>query len=166
MRLLYPTRRNEIIIANTEKKVCKSHQFHKSDKYCQTINEDSFKLKYLELENTRMATEIQFLRDQLLEKNFTIRSLFMSKSVNRDNDYFSYNSRNIENQVDNVNKNVTPSSPRKSINTDKNVNDSDIQSNNNFAIPADIFNRDNEKELAQSPNICINENIITPSPTL
>ena len=73
---------DEIIIANTEKKVRKSHQLQKSDKYCQTNNEDSFKLKYLVLENTRMATEIQFLRDQLLAKNFIIRSLFMSKSVN------------------------------------------------------------------------------------
>ena len=53
-----------------------------------------------------MATEIQFLRDQLLEKDFIIRSLFMSKSVNRDNDDFS---RNIKNPVDNVNKNVTTS---------------------------------------------------------
>ena len=129
---------DEIIIANTEKKVCKSHQLHKSDKYCQTSNEDSFKLKYLELENTRMATEIKFLRDQILEKDFIIRSLFMSKSVNRDNDDFS---RNIKNRVDNVNKIVTPSSPHKNINTDKNVNNSNIQSNNNFATPADIFNR-------------------------
>ena len=32
---------DEIIIANTEKKVCKSNQLHKSDKYCQTSNEDS-----------------------------------------------------------------------------------------------------------------------------
>ena len=58
-----------IIIANTEKKVCKSQQLNKSDKCCQTSNEDSFKLKYLELENTRMATEIQFLWDQIQEKN-------------------------------------------------------------------------------------------------
>ena len=29
-----------------------------------------FKLKYLELESTRMAAEIQFLRDQIQEKNF------------------------------------------------------------------------------------------------
>ena len=143
--------------------MCKSHQLHKSDKYCQTSNEDSFKLKYLELENTRMATEIKFLRDQILEKDFIIRSLFMSKSVNRDNNDFS---RNIKNQVDNVNKNVTPSSPLKNFNTDKNVNNSNIQSNNNFATPADIFNRDNEKELSQSPDICINKNIIIPSPTL
>ena len=87
----------------------------------------------------------------------------MSKSVNRDNDDFS---RNIKNRVENVNKNVTPSSLHKNFNTDKNVNNSNIQSNNNFATPADIFNQDNEKELAQSPDICINKNIITPSPTL
>ena len=86
---------DEIIIANTE--VRKSHQLHKSDKYCQTSNEDSFKLKYLELQNTRMATEMKFLRNQILEKDFIIRSLFMSKSVNRDNDDFS---RNIKNRVD------------------------------------------------------------------
>ena len=153
---------DEIIIANTEKKVCKSHQLHKSGKYLQTSNEDSFKLKYLELENTRMATEIKFLRDQILEKDFVIRSLFMSKSVNRDNDDFS---RNIKNRVDNANKNVTPSSLHKNFNTDKNVNNSNIQSNNNSATPADIFNRDSEKELAQSPDICINKNNITPSPT-
>ena len=110
-----------------------------------------------------MATEIQFLRDQLLEKDFIIRSLFMSKSVNRGNDDFL---RNIKNPADNVNKNVTPSSPHKNINTDRNVNNSNIQSNNNFATPADIFNQDNEKELAESPDICINKNIITPSPTL
>ena len=90
----------------------------------------------------------------------------MSKSVNRDNDDFFHNSRNKKSPVDNVSKNVTPSSPHKSSNTDKSVNGSNIQSNNNVATPADIFNRDNEKELAQSPGICINENIITPSPTL
>ena len=92
----------------------------------------------------------------------------MSKSVNRDNDDFS---RNIKNPVDNVNKNVTPSSPHKNVNSDKNVNDSNIKSNNILATPADIFNRDNEKELAQkelaqSSDICLNKNIITPSPTL
>ena len=32
-----------------------------------------------------------------------------------------------------------------------------FQSNNNFATPADNFNRDNEKELSQSPDICINQ---------
>ena len=109
-----------------------------------------------------MATEIKFLGDQILEKDFIIRSLFMSKSVNRNNDF----SRNMKNRVDNVNKNVTPSSPHKSFNTDENVNNSNIQSKNNFATPADIFNRDSEKELAQSPDISINKNIITPSPTL
>ena len=57
-------------------------------------------------------------------------------------------------------------SPYKSINIEKNVNDSNIQSNNYFASPADIFNRDNEKKLAQSSDICINENIITQSPNL
>ena len=67
----------------------------------------------------------------------------MSKSVNRDNDDFSYNSRIIKNVVDTVNKNVTPSSPHKNINTDKNVNNSNIQSNNNFATSADVFNQDN-----------------------
>ena len=87
----------------------------------------------------------------------------MSKSANRDNDNFS---RNIKNRVDNTNKNVTPSSPHKNFNTDKNVNNSIIQSNNNFTTPGDIFNRDSEKELTQSPDICINKNIITPSPTL
>ena len=87
----------------------------------------------------------------------------MSESLNRDNDDFL---RNIKNPADNVNKNVTPSSPHKNINTDRNVNNSNIQSNNNFATPADIFNQDNEKELAESPDICINKNIITPSPTL
>ena len=50
----------------------------------------------------------------------------MPKSVNRDNDDFSYNSRIIKNLVDNVNKNVTPSSPHKNINTDKNVDNSNI----------------------------------------
>ena len=75
----------------------------------------------MELENTRMATETKSLRDQILEKDFIIRSLFMSKSVNRDNDDFS---RNIKNRVDNANKNVTPSSPHKNFNTDKNVNNS------------------------------------------
>ena len=114
-----------------------------------------------------MATETQFLRDQLLEKDFIIRSLFMSKSVNRDNDDFSYNTRNIKNLVGTVNKNVTPSSPHKSINTDKNVKDLNIRSiNNNFVTPADIFNRDNKKELTQSPDMCINKNIITLPPTL
>ena len=67
----------------------------------------------------------------------------MPKSVKRDNDDFSYNSRIIKNLVDNVNKNVTPSSSHKNINTDKNVDYSNIESNNNFATPADIFNQDN-----------------------
>ena len=120
-----------------------------------------------------MATETQFLRDQLLEKDFIIRSLFMSKSVNRGNDDFCYNSRIIKILVDTANKNVTPSSPHNNISTDKsekndkNVNDLNIRSiNNNFVTPADIFNRDNKKELTQSPDICINKNIITLSPTL
>ena len=39
---------------------------------------------------------------------------------------------------------------KSSINTDKSVNDSDIQSNNNFATPADISNQDNANELPQS----------------
>ena len=73
-----------------------------------------------------MVTEIQFLRDQLLGKNFIIRSLFRSKSVNRDNDDFSYKLGNIKNPVDNVNKTVTPSSAHKNINTDNSVNDSNI----------------------------------------
>ena len=71
-----------------------------------------------------------------------------------------------ETLVDDVNKSVTPSSPHKSINTDKSVKDSNIQSNNNFATPADIFHQYNEKEFAQSSEICIKEDIITPSPTL
>ena len=62
---------------------------------------------------------------------------------------------------------TTPSSARKNnINTGKSVSDSDIQSNNNFATPADIFNQDNANELAQRPDICINQIIITPLPTL
>ena len=52
-----------------------------------------------------MVSEIQFLRDQIHAR---IRSLFMLKSGNGDNDDFSYNSRNIKNTVDNANKNVTP----------------------------------------------------------
>ena len=113
-----------------------------------------------------MVTEIQFLRGQIQVKNFIIRSFFMLKSVNQDNGDLFYSTGKIKNKVDNVNKNLTPSSAHKGISTDKSVNDSNIQSNNNFATPADIFNRDNDSELAQSPDICINENIITPSPTL
>ena len=60
-----------------------------------------------------MATEIQFSRDQIYEKNLIIRILFMLKSVNRENDYFSNNLWNIKNTVDKVNKNVTPSSAHK-----------------------------------------------------
>ena len=64
----------------------------------------------------------------------------MCKYDNGDNDDFSYNSRNIKNPVHNVNQNVTPSSAQKSnINTNKSVNDSNIQSNNNFVTPAYIF---------------------------
>lgn len=62
MRLLQLTHR---------KKVWKSHELHKLEKYRQTPKyccEDSVKLKYLELENTRMATEVQFLKEQLIEK--------------------------------------------------------------------------------------------------
>ena len=80
----------------------------------------------------------------------------MSKSVNQDN------SRNRKNLVDDV----TPLIPHKSINADKSVNDSNIQSNNRFATPADIIHRDNEKELAQSSEIFINKDIITLSSTL
>ena len=39
---------------------------------------------------------------------------------------------------------------KSSINTDKSVNDSDVQSNSNFATPADISNQDNANELPQS----------------
>ena len=52
------------------------------------------------------------------------------------------------------------------INTDQSADDSNIQSNNNYATPADNFNLNNTKEVAQSPDICINEDIITTSPTL
>ena len=51
----------------------------------------------------------------------------MLQLVNRDNDDFSYTSKNIKNTVDSVNKNVTRSSVHKS---NINVNDSNIQSNN------------------------------------
>lgn len=44
---------------------------------------------------------------------------------------------------------------------DKSSNNSNFQSNNNFATSSDIFNRDNKKELAQSRHICFNENFIT-----
>ena len=101
-----------------------------------------------------MATEIQFLRDQLLEKDFIIRSLFMSKSVKRDNDNFS---RNIKNPVDNVNKNVTPSSPHKNINTDKNVNNSNIQSNNRLATPADMIMK---KNLLKVPKFALTKMLL------
>ena len=78
--------------------------------------------------------------------------MFISKLANHGNDDFS---RNIKNPVDNVNKNVTPSSPQKNINTDKNVNDSNIQNNNNFAIPAELFNQDNEKNLLKVPKFAL-----------
>ena len=91
----------------------------------------------------------------------------MVKSMIRNNEDFSSKSRSIKNLVHNVNKNVTPSSAHNSIiNTDKRVNDSNIQSNNNFATPSDIFNWSNPSELTQRTDTCINENIITPSPTL
>ena len=91
----------------------------------------------------------------------------MVKSMIRNNEDFSSKSRSIKNLVHNVNKNVTPSSAHNSnINTDKSVNDSNIQSNNNLATPSDIFDRGNANELTQRTDICINENIITPSPTL
>ena len=103
-----------------------------------------------------MATEIKFLGDQILEKDFIIRRLFMSKSVNRNNDF----SRNMKNRVDNVNKNVTPSSPHKNFNTDENVNNSNIQSKNNFATPADIFNRDSEKKLLKVPTFALMKTLL------
>lgn len=116
-----------------------------------------------------MVSEIQFLRDQIHAR---IRSLFMLKSRNGDNDDFSYNSRNIKNTVDNANKNVTPRvflrvifkcNPSSAyINFQKFSKDSNIQSNNNYATSADIFNRNNINELTLSPEICINKNIITP----
>ena len=53
--------------------------------------------------------------------------MLMSKSVNRDNDDISYNSRNIKNPVINVNKNVTPWIPHINFNTNKNVNNSNIK---------------------------------------
>ena len=85
-----------------------------------------------------MATEIQFLREQLLEKKLIIRILFMSKSVNRDNDDFSYNSRNIKNPVDNTNINVTASSAHKSnSNTDKSVKDSKTFSPHHLSFMTD-----------------------------
>ena len=81
--------------------------------------------------------------------------------------HFHFDFCQKKNSVNNFNKNLTPSSAHKSyINTNQSVSDSDIQSDNNFATSADIFNRGNANELAQSPDICINDNIVTPSPTL
>lgn len=118
----------DAIIDNTNKKVCKSRQLNKLDKYWQTSYEDSFKLKYLELKNTKIATEIIFWGIRYKKKHI-MRSLFMLKSVKHDKDDFYQTSRNMKNTVDNVNKNATPSSANKSnINSDKSANDSIIQS--------------------------------------
>ena len=90
-----------------------------------------------------------------------MRSLFMLKSVKRDNDDFSYTSRNIKNTVDMFIKTQLPRVLTRVILIQIKVsNDSNIQSNNNFATPADIFNRDNNNEHSRSSDICINENII------
>ena len=53
---------------------------------------------------------------------------------------------------------MTPSSAHKdNVNTEKSVSDSNIQSNNNFATPADIFNRDNASRPIQKRNIDIKD---------
>lgn len=53
---------------------------------------------------------------------------------------------------------MTPSSAHKdNINTEKSVSDSNIQCNNNFTTPADIFNRDNASRPIQKRNIDIND---------
>lgn len=62
MRLLYPTQRKKygnLTNYTSWKNTAKLPKYR---------GEDSFKCWYLKLENTRMATEVQFLKDQLLEK--------------------------------------------------------------------------------------------------
>lgn len=70
----------DAIIDNTNKKVCKSRQLNKLDKYWQTSYEDSFKLKYLELKNTKIATEIIFLRDKIQEKAYYEKFIYVKIS--------------------------------------------------------------------------------------
>ena len=70
------------------KKVNKTRQITTLNKDCQTINEDILKLECLKLDNTRMAGERKFLRDQMSEKIFIIWSFFMLKLVNHEHDEF------------------------------------------------------------------------------
>lgn len=63
---------DEIITVNTQTKSMKISRITQVGKIPPNPPKyrcaDSFKLKYLELENTRMATEVQFLKEQLIEK--------------------------------------------------------------------------------------------------
>lgn len=68
------------------KKVNKTRQITTLNKDCQTINEDILKLQCLKLDNTRMAGERKFSRDQMPEKIFIIWSFFMLKLVNHEHD--------------------------------------------------------------------------------
>lgn len=70
------------------KKVNKTRQITTLNKDYQTINEDILKLQCLKLDNTRMACERKFLRDQMSEKIFIIWSFFMLKLVNHEHDEF------------------------------------------------------------------------------
>ena len=55
----------------------------------------------LALQNKKMTKEIEFLREQIIEKNFIIKSLFSLKLFNHEEDNFSYkvkdntNSKNV-----------------------------------------------------------------------
>ena len=80
----------EIITVNTEKK---NHiAIEKYDKQACQVNFDEinngncYRSGYQALQNKKMAEEIKFLREQINEKNFIIRSLFWLKLSKREED--------------------------------------------------------------------------------
>ena len=78
----------ETITANTEKKIT-SLSRNMTNKACQVNfdeinNENCYRSGCQALQNKRMAEEIKFLREQVNEKNFIIRSLFSCKLPNRE----------------------------------------------------------------------------------
>ena len=85
----------EIITANTEKKNITSLSRNMTNKACQ-VNFDEMNIETCyrsscqALQNKKMGEEIKFLREQINEKNFIIRSLFSLKLSNHEEDNLSY----------------------------------------------------------------------------
>ena len=90
IKWLIDEKSGETITANTEKKIT-SLSRNMTNKACQVNfneinNENCYRSGCQALQNKKMAEEIKFLREQINEKKFIIRSLFSLKLSNREED--------------------------------------------------------------------------------